>query len=57
MLFCIAYDKPGAVIWYDNGIERYITELERRGSVTKKVEYSMTCQLSKIWHKNTTQGV
>ena len=51
VLHCISW------IWHDNGKNDTLSKLERRGTVTKKVEYSITCRLSKVWYKNTIQGV
>ena len=45
--------------WFDTIMEENdtLSKLERRGIVTKKVEYSITCRLSKVLYKNTIQGV
>ena len=41
MLLCIAYHKTGALIWYVNGIERYILSLVDQKNRTQ--EYNTRC--------------
>ena len=54
MLVCNAYHTTGALIWYDNGIERYITKLERRGTVTKsRIPYHLSAKLNMTQEYNT----